>query len=194
MARSRSRRRWLIAALVGLVLAVLGVSAAVITGNGVYDGIGTVFIGLLLIVVAIVLGIEVKSLLVGEGASPADTEAIKAAATEGADIDQIIHMKTLYLGPDELLVGMKVAVPATTSAQQVSAAINAVEQRVRAAVPIARVIYIEPDIFDPDHRVEAESSAGPAAESPAHPAGRPDAAAATQGGHDPVAPGTGDRD
>ena len=182
-----------IAALVGLVLALLGVSAAVITGNGVYDGIGTVFIGLLLIVVAIVLGIEVKSLLVGEGASPADVEAIKAAATAGADIEQIIHMKTLYLGPDELLVGMKVAVTATTSAQQVSAAINAVEQRVRAAVPIARVIYIEPDIFEPDYRVEAESAAGAPAESSSHPAGPANAAASTQSGPDTEGSVAGDR-
>ena len=139
-----------IAALVGLVLAFLGVGVAVITGDGIYDGIGTVFIGLLLIVVAVILGIEVKSLLVGEGASPADVEAIRAAAVSGDDIEEIIHMKTLYLGPEELLVAMKVAVTATDSAAAVAAAINAVESRVRAAVPAARVLYIEPDIFDPE--------------------------------------------
>ena len=177
-----------IAALIGLVLALLGVSVAVITGNGVFDGIGTVFIGLLLIVVAIVLGIEVKSLLVGEGASPSDIEAIRAAATRGADIEQIIHMKTLYLGPDELLVGMKVAVIATTSAQEVSAAINAVEQRVRAAVPIARVIYIEPDIFDPEDQAESESSGATTAHS-----GHPVPAAPTPGEPGALSPGVGDR-
>ena len=68
---------------------------------------------------------------------------------DGDDIEEIIHMKTLYLGPDELLVAMKVAVTATDSAAAVAAAINAVEARVRAAVPAARVLYIEPDIFDP---------------------------------------------
>jgi cation diffusion facilitator family transporter len=149
-----------IAALVGLALALVGVSAAVITGNGVYDGIGTIFIGLLLIVVAVLLGAETKSLLVGEGASERDVQAIRAAATDGAGVEQIIHMKTLYLGPDELLVAMKVAVSPTNSAQDVSAAINAVERRVRAAVPLARVIYIEPDIFDPDHHPKAETTAG----------------------------------
>ena len=148
-----------IAALVGLVLALVGVSAAVITGNGVYDGIGTIFIGLLLIVVAVLLGAETKSLLVGEGASERDVQAIRAAATDGAGVEQIIHMKTLYLGPDELLVAMKVAVSPTNSAQDVSAAINAVERRVRAAVPLARVIYIEPDIFDPDHHPKVETTA-----------------------------------
>lgn len=149
-----------IAALVGLVLAFLGVSVAVITGDGIYDGIGTVFIGLLLIVVAVILGIEVKSLLVGEGASPADVESIRAAVVSGDDIEEIIHMKTLYLGPDELLVAMKVAVSATDSAAAVAAAINAVESRVRAAVPAARLLYVEPDIFDAERSTGDGSGGG----------------------------------
>ncbi len=148
-----------IAALAGLVLAFLGVTASVITGNGIWDGIGTVFIGMLLIGVAIVLGVETKSLLIGEGASPGDVAAIRTAVESGSDVDRIIHMKTMYLGPDELLVAMKVAVPASRSASDVAAAINAVEARVRAAVPVARVLYIEPDIFDPaGSRVRAEST------------------------------------
>ena len=151
-----------IAALVGLVLALLGVSIAVITDNGVYDGIGTVFIGLLLIVVAVILGVETKSLLIGEGASPADVALIRSVAENGTDVERIIHMKTLYLGPDELLVAMKVAVAATRTAADVAAAINAVESRVRAAVPTARVLYIEPDIFDPARPVEGVGSAAAA--------------------------------
>ena len=138
-----------IAALIGLMLALIGVSVSVITGDGIYDGIGTIFIGILLVIVAIILGVETKSLLIGEGASPADVAAIKAAAVNGPEVEQLIHMKTLYLGPDELLVAMKVAVTPTQSAADVAAAINAVERRVRAAVPVARVLYIEPDIFDP---------------------------------------------
>ena len=139
-----------IAALVGLTLALFGVGVAVITGNGVWDGIGTVMIGVLLVVVAVLLGIETQSLLVGEGASEEDTEAIRAAAVAGDDVQRIIHMKTLYLGPEELLVAMKVAVTPTQSAATVAAAIDAVEARVRAAVPSARVMYIEPDIYRPD--------------------------------------------
>jgi cation diffusion facilitator family transporter len=135
------------AALIGLALALIGVVVAVITGNGAWDGAGTVAIGVLLVLVAIVLGIEVKSLLVGEGASPEDATAISRAALAGHEIERIIHMKTLYLGPDELMVGMKVAVAATDSAQTVAGAIDAVEQRVREAVPAAKVIYIEPDIY-----------------------------------------------
>ena len=138
-----------LAALVGLVLAMFGVVLAVITGNGVWDGVGTVAIGVLLIAVAVILGTEVKSLLIGEGASAEDLEKIRAAAGAGREIQSVIHMKTMYLGPEELLVGMKVAVTATDSAGDVAAAINAVEARVRAAVPAARVMYIEPDLFDP---------------------------------------------
>ena len=162
-----------IAALVGLMLALIGVSVAVITGNGIYDGIGTIFIGLLLIIVAVILGIETKSLLIGEGASAADAEAIRAAATNGPEVESIIHMKTLYLGPDEILVGMKVAVSATESASSIAAAINAVESRVRAAVPAARVLYIEPDIFDPT-LVDAPAKSGPGYVAPGHAPGADD--------------------
>jgi cation diffusion facilitator family transporter len=151
-----------IAALTGLALAFVGIVISVITGDGIWDGIGTVAIGLLLVLVAIVLGIEVKSLLVGEGASPQDIAAIEAAALAGDGVERIIHMKTLYLGPDELMVGMKVAVAATDSAQQVAQTIDALEQRVRAAAPIARVLYIEPDIYD-SGRVASAGAAGGAA-------------------------------
>ena len=135
-----------IAALIGLVLAFIGVMLTVITGNGIYDGIGTIAIGLLLVAVAIILGIEVSSLLVGEGASRPDVAAIRAAVTDGPEVVRIIHMRTLYLGPDELLVGMKIAVPPASTAADVAVAIDAVERRVRDAVPIARVLYLEPDI------------------------------------------------
>lgn len=141
-----------IAALVGLVLALLGVGLAVLTGDGVWDGIGTICIGVLLVLVAIVLGIEVKSLLVGEGASDADVQHIRAAVVAGDDVEQIIHMKTLYLGPDELLVAMKVAVNPTESAAELATAIDAVEKRVRAAVPIVGPMYIEPDLFRADYQ------------------------------------------
>jgi cation diffusion facilitator family transporter len=135
-----------IAALTGLVLAFLGVLLTVITGNGVFDGVGTVAIGALLVAVAVILGVEVKSLLVGEGASRSDLAAIRAAVLDGPQVIRIIHMRTLYLGPDELMVGMKIAVPPTSTAAEVAVAIDTVERRVRAAVPIARVLYVEPDI------------------------------------------------
>ncbi|HAN25720.1 MAG TPA: cation transporter, partial [Microbacterium ginsengisoli] len=96
-----------VAALTGLVFALFGVGLSGLTGNPVFDALGTLLIGLLLIAVAIVLGIETKSLLVGEGARPADQRAIEAAITGGGEISHLIHIKTLYLGPDELLVAAK---------------------------------------------------------------------------------------
>lgn len=138
-----------IAALIGLVLALIGVVIAVVTGNGIWDGAGTVAIGVLLVIVALVLGVETKSLLLGEGASVVDADAITAAATNGPEIDGVIHLRSLYLGPDELLVAMKVAVSPSATAGEIAAAIDAVEVRIRAAVPAARVIYIEPDLRKP---------------------------------------------
>jgi cation diffusion facilitator family transporter len=142
-----------VAALTGLVFALIGVGLTIITGNSVWDGVGTVLIGLLLVAVAIVLGIETKSLLVGEGASDADVAAIEQAITSGDEVERIIHMKTLYLGPDELLVGAKLAFSGEHRLADVAAAIDTVERRIRDAVPAARVIYIEPDVWvDPQEQ------------------------------------------
>jgi cation diffusion facilitator family transporter len=135
------------AALTGLVFALLGVGLTVVTGDSVFDALGTLLIGALLVVVAVVLGIETKSLLVGEGASPADVAAIRTAITAGPEVERIIHMKTLYLGPDELLVGVKVAIGGKALLADVASAINIVEGRIRDKVPVARVIYIEPDVW-----------------------------------------------
>jgi cation diffusion facilitator family transporter len=144
------------AALVGLTLALAGVGAAVVTGDGVWDGLGTICIGLLLVVVALVLGVETKSLLLGEGASIVDVNAIYRALAPGPGIERVIHLKTLYLGPDELLVAAKVAISPRASASEVADAIDAAEARVRAAVPVARVIYLEPDLYDSAHVVESD--------------------------------------
>lgn len=142
-----------VAALTGLVFAFIGVGLTVLTGNGVWDAVGTLLIGALLIVVAIILGIETKSLLVGEGASDADAEAIERAVLAGEEVERIIHMKTLYLGPDELMVAAKLALPGEQRLADVAAAIDAVERRIRDAVPAARVIYIEPDVWiDPNEK------------------------------------------
>ena len=142
-----------VAALIGLVFALIGVGLTIITGNGVWDGVGTVLIGLLLVAVAIILGIETKSLLVGEGASDTDVAAIERAILAGDEAERIIHMRTLYLGPDELLVGAKLALAGSLPLAEVAAAIDVIESRIRAAVPVARVIYIEPDVWvDPNEQ------------------------------------------
>ncbi len=136
-----------VAALMGLLFALVGVVLTTVTGNGLWDAISTIFIGVLLVLVAIVLGIETKSLLVGEGATPADTVRIRDAINANPDVESLIHLKTVYLGPEELLVAAKVAFPTRMKLAEVAAAINELEARVRAEVPIARVIYIEPDVF-----------------------------------------------
>jgi cation diffusion facilitator family transporter len=133
------------AALIGLLFALLGVGLATITGNARWDGVGSIAIGGLLVAVAIVLVIEVKSLLLGESAAPQVVDSIVAALT-GGGIDRVIHLRTMHLGPDELLVAAKVALPSTRTLAEVAAAIDAAEVRVRTAVPAARVIYLEPDL------------------------------------------------
>jgi len=135
------------AALIGLVLALAGVGLSVITGDPIFDAIGTICIGVLLVLVAIVLGIETKSLLVGEGATAADADKIRDAINAQPQVEALIHMKTLYLGPDELLVGAKVAFGRTKKLADVAVAIDEVEAAIREQVPAARVIYIEPDVY-----------------------------------------------
>lgn len=135
-------------ALLGLVFAMLGIALALITGNPVFDGIGTLAIGILLVAIAIVLALEMKSLLLGESASPDELTRIEAALTDGRDVRRLIHMATQHLGPEELLVGAKVEFDARLSVRELAAAIDAAEERVRAAVPSATVLYIEPDFFE----------------------------------------------
>ena len=130
-----------------LPVSLFGVTLTLLTDNGIWDGIGTVLIGLLLVCVAVVLAIETKSLLIGESATEDHRRAIAEAVVDGSEIERIIHMKTLHLGPEELLVAVKVGVARASTASEVAAAIDAAERRIRAAVPIARVIYVEPDIY-----------------------------------------------
>ena len=134
------------AALVGLVFALLGVSLTIATGNGLWDAAGTALIGVLLVCVAVILALETKSLLLGESATKVDVRAVEAALV-GPGVNRIIHLKTLHLGPEELLVAAKIAVSEAETGAQIAESINAAELRVRAAVPIAKVIYLEPDIY-----------------------------------------------
>ncbi|MFB7335423.1 cation diffusion facilitator family transporter [Streptomyces adustus] len=143
-------------ALIGLVLALGGVGLALLTGDGVWDGIGTVCIGVLLVLIALVLAAETKSLLLGEAAGTEEVRKIEAAIVDGDTVTRVIHMRTLHLGPEELLVAAKIAVQHDDTATEVAKAIDAAEARIREAVPIARVIYLEPDIYS-----EAQAAKGP---------------------------------
>ena len=133
-------------ALFGLVLALLGVGLTVLTGNPIWDGIGTALIGALLAVIAVILMIEMHSLLIGEGATAPDLQAISDALAGTEHVERVIHLRTQYLGPEEMLVAAKIALAPGTELTTVAAAIDRAEAAVRAAVPAATVIYLEPDL------------------------------------------------
>ncbi|WP_026453322.1 cation diffusion facilitator family transporter [Saccharomonospora iraqiensis] len=134
-------------ALFGLVFALFGVGLAVVTGNPVWDGVGTIMIGILLGIIALILIVEMKSLLVGEGAADGELETIVERLADGDEVERVIHIRTQYLGPDELLVAAKLALRPGLELAAVAAAIDGAEQRVRAEVPAARLIYLEPDLY-----------------------------------------------
>jgi len=132
-------------ALVGLVLALGGVGLTLLTGDGRWDAVGTAGIGLLLVTIAVVLAVETQSLLLGEAAVPEQVAAIRGALV-GPGVPSVIHLRTMHLGPEELLVAAKIEVDARETAAQIADAIDEAEARVRAAVPIARLVYLEPDL------------------------------------------------
>ncbi|WP_344164197.1 cation diffusion facilitator family transporter [Nocardiopsis rhodophaea] len=153
-------------ALVGLVFALAGVGLTLLTGDGIWDGLGTAAIGLLLVAIAAVLAVEMKSLLLGESATREHVRSIERAIVETAAVESVIHLRTMHLGPEELLVAAKIAVDATDDAREVARTIDSAEERVRTAVPIACMIYLEPDIMRREQPAgtqppEAEGQAAP---------------------------------
>ena len=143
-------------ALIGLVLALAGVGLSVLTGAVIWDAIGTICIGILLGVIAVILIVETKSLLIGEGASAPLTRTITSSLV-GGPVERVIHLRTQYLGPEELLVAAKIAVSSSLPTETVAEAIDHAEARLRAAVPEARLVYLEPDLD--------RSDAGPVGEA-----------------------------
>jgi divalent metal cation (Fe/Co/Zn/Cd) transporter len=127
------------------------VGLTLITHNGIFDVIGTAMIGLLLVAVAITLAIETKSLLLGESATPEAIGRIETALSGVDGVERVIHMKTLHLGPEEILVAAKIGVSATSTAQAVADTIDAAEVAIRAAEPMVTALYLEPDIYHQDY-------------------------------------------
>jgi cation diffusion facilitator family transporter len=146
------------AALIGLGFAFIGVSLAWLTGLPAWDGAGSLAIGVLLAAAAGILAVETKSLLIGEAASPEVERAIVAAIENGPEIERVIHMRTVHMGPDSLLVAAKIAVRSDDVATQIASGIDAAERRVRIAVPIAQTIYLEPDIYRPGRSDQTDPS------------------------------------
>lgn len=151
-----------VGALTGLFVALGGVVMAHVTEDARWDAVGSISIGVLLIVIAIVLAIEMKSLLIGESASAGERAAIVGAIETGPQVDRLIHIRTEHIGPDEILVGAKVEYASTLSADELVVAINATEDAIRAVVPAATVIYLEPDLHRTDHPDLVEPADSPA--------------------------------
>ncbi len=136
-------------ALTGLSLALTGLITAILTGNPVWDALGTLAIGVLLVAIAVILVIEMASLLIGESAVPTTVAEIRNALSSAPGIQQVINLRTQHIGPDEILVAAKIEFDASMSVAQVVEATNVAEAAIRRAVPSARYIYLEPDIHNP---------------------------------------------
>jgi cation diffusion facilitator family transporter len=139
------------AALIGLVFAFAGIGLTILTRNGIFDVIGTALIGLLLVAVAITLAIETKSLLLGEAAGPAVVRRIEQALAGTDGVERVIHMKTMHLGPEEILVAAKIAVSPTDRATEIAEVIDRAEVAIREAEPMVTSLYLEPDIYRADY-------------------------------------------
>ena len=142
-----------IGAMLGLFLALAGVTLAKLTDNARFDALGTIGIGLLLGVIAVTLVIEMKSLLIGESATPAVRDRIRTTMEGAEAVRRVIHMRTQHLGPEELLVCAKLEFDPDLEFHAVANAVEEVEASVREAVPSARVIYVEPDFTRPEQSV-----------------------------------------
>jgi cation diffusion facilitator family transporter len=147
------------AALLGLIFALAGIGLAIGFDQPRFDGVGTLAIGVLLGAVAVILAVEMKSLLIGEGASRSQVAAISTALVDGAEVTRLIHLRTMHLGPEQLLVAAKIGLRPELDLPAVAQVIDAAERRVRAAVPIADLIYLEPDLY----RESRDGSGGPGA-------------------------------
>jgi divalent metal cation (Fe/Co/Zn/Cd) transporter len=150
-------------ALIGLAIALAAIIIDTLTGNAIWDGVGTLSIGILLGVIAIVLALEMKSLLIGEAASNADEEAIEKAIRSSPDVEDLIHMRTEHLGPETILVAAKAEFRGDLTMAQLADVIDGVESAIRAVVPEATLIFIEPDLRRPTApRTASETSKGTA--------------------------------
>ena len=138
-------------ALIGLLFALFGVTMATVTGDGRWDGLGAMAVGVLLLLIAVFLAFEMASMLVGESALPEQEALIRSAIEETPGLNRVINMRTVHVGPDELLVAVKVGARGTKTAEGLADAINDAERRIRQALPTARYIYLEPDLYQEDY-------------------------------------------
>jgi cation diffusion facilitator family transporter len=134
-------------ALTGLLLATAAVSASMVTGDPLYDAIGSILVGVVMLLATIAAAVLMKGLLIGESASHDDEEGIAAAIEIEPCVTRIVHMRCQHIGPEELLVGAKVELVDGLELGEVAEVVARVEASVRRAVPAARIMYLEPDVF-----------------------------------------------
>jgi cation diffusion facilitator family transporter len=149
-----------VGALIGLVFAAAGIGLALATGDPRWDALGSVAIGLLLGVIATILAVEMKSLLIGEAAAPETVALVRATLGGGEGVTHVIHLRTMHLGPEDLLVAAKLAFSPDLSLRKVADLTNDIEAAVRARVPSARLIFIEPDVYRGHDRGTPERADG----------------------------------
>lgn len=135
-----------LAALVGLTVALACIGLTAVTGDPRFDAAGSLLIGVLLGAVAMLLAAEMKSLLIGESASRFEQREIRAALESHAALRRLVHLRTQHLGPEELLVGAKIELDESLTLVEATDVIDELERRIRARVPSARVIYLDPDV------------------------------------------------
>jgi cation diffusion facilitator family transporter len=136
-----------LAALLGLSLAALAVGATMLTGNLVFDALGTVAIGVLLVVVAVALAVEVKALLIGQGVEPRRRAELAAFLGNRPEVAQVLNLITLQMGA-EVMVSVKARMEPVASDRALIEAINTVERAMRAQFPEVRWSFFEPDLTD----------------------------------------------
>ena len=146
------------AAMLGLVVALVAVLLSDVTGQTIWDGIGSSLIGVLLCTVAVFLATDTHSLLVGEAISDTDRGTIMRISTARADVEAVTQLLSMHLGPSEVILAMKLAFRRTMQVDEVETAINALEQQIRSALPQMRFVFIEPDTnYDAAQDVERSS-------------------------------------
>ncbi len=138
-------------ALLGLLLALTAVVTSMLTGDGIWDALGSISIGVLLTAISVLLASEMKSLLIGESGSDSDVAAVRAALAGHPRVTRVLHLRTQHLGPEDLLVAAKVELDAALDFRGVAAVLNEAEAAVRGAVPAVGIVYLEPDVHDPSH-------------------------------------------
>lgn len=155
-----------VAALVGLLAAFAGLLMSQLTGNGVWDGVGSIIVGVTLFGVAYFLARKTKHLLIGQSVAPAQRARMLAIVAEAPGVRRVVHLRTMHLGPEEVLVGMKVVLDDDVAARDATQLIDGIEARLRAELPILKRIYVEIGSSDDPRRISAGGgSANPAVEA-----------------------------